>query len=192
MAWRILAVCLVAAQACANEPSREAENRSAVRAEAQYAELHLAADEEAALAAARAIIAADPIAAMITVDADGQPRVRSVNASVPEADMTIWIATRPDTRKVAQIRENANVTLYFNVDATASYASIMGTATIHTDSATLATKNFFAEEELRAFWPDYPENFVLIRVQPSWLEVTGHGIGAHPESWRPQAVVFSR
>jgi general stress protein 26 len=192
MAWRVAAVCLVAAFACASEASREPENRSISGARAPAAELHLAADEQAALAAARAIIASDPVAAMITLDANGQPRVRSVNTSSPEVDMTIWIATRPDTRKVEQIRAHPNVTLYYNDDATASYVSIMGTATVHTDSATLATKNFFAEEELRAFWPAYPENFVLIRVQPTWLEVTGHGISAHPENWRPQAVVFSR
>jgi general stress protein 26 len=192
MEWRIAAVCLVAVLGCANEDQRAHESRVAYRAEAPSAELHLASDERAALAAARAIIAADPVAAMITLGADGHPRVRSVNTSSPETDMTIWIATRPDTRKVDQIREHPQVTLYYDDDATASYVSIMGTATLYTDSATLATKNFFAEEELRAFWPDYPENFVLIRVQPTWLEVTGHGISAHPESWRPQAVVFSR
>ena len=77
-------------------------------------ELYIASPAAVILGAAREIIRADPDGALITIDAEGQPRARTVTTRPPDADMTIWIATRPDTRKVAQIRNNARVTLYFN------------------------------------------------------------------------------
>ncbi len=155
-------------------------------------ELYRIDDEQSILRAARAIIAADSVAALVTIDADGQPRVRSVNASTPEQDMTIWIATRPDTRKVEQIRRNPNVALYYNDDEALSYVSIMGIATLHDDLATKDAKNFFDDSVLRALWPDYPRDYLLIRVTPRWIEVIGHGISAHPQTWRPQAVEIAR
>lgn len=152
-------------------------------------ELYRVDDEAKILSAARAIIADDPNCALITLDADGQPRARTVRTSTPEDDMTIWIATRPATRKVQQIRENDKVTLFFDDDARLSYVSVMGRATLHEDLATKKAKSFFDEAELELFFPDYPEDYLLIRVEPIWIEVLGHGVEPHPELWRPQAVV---
>ncbi len=155
-------------------------------------ELYKADDETTILAAARAIIGDDPNCALITIDPEGQPRVRTVRASTPEEDMTIWIATRPSTRKVKQIQQNDKVALYFNDDAKSSYVSVMGRATLHDDLDTKEKKNFFDEDSLERFWPHFPDNYLLIRVEPIWIEVMGHGIEGHPETWRPQAVVLER
>lgn len=182
---------LVLALACSSG-ERAAGDAVAVSVGAPSGELYRIDDERTILAAARAIIASDSVAALVTIDADGQPRVRSVNTSAPEEDMTIWIATRPDTRKVEQIRLNPNVALYYNDDAALSYVSIMGTATLHTDLETKEAKNFLEESVLRNFWPDYPRDYLLIQVTPTWIEVTGHGISAHPQTWRPQAVELAR
>ena len=149
-----------------------------------------ASAESAILSAARAIIAEDPNCALITLDADLQPRVRTVTASPPEEDLTIWIATRPSTRKARQIRQHDKVTLYFDDDARGSYVSIMGNATLHNDLETKKAKNFHDEGALRAFWPNYPDDYLLIKVVPLWIEVLGHGIEADPETWRPQGVVL--
>lgn len=153
-------------------------------------ELYLAEDESKILSAARAIIAEDSNCALITIDAEGRPRARTVKASAPDEDMTIWIATRPSTRKVKQIQQNDKVTLYFNDDAKSSYVSVMGRATLHDDLATKEAKSFFDKSSLKKFWPNYPDNYVLIKVVPTWIEVMGHGVEGHPETWRPQAVIL--
>ena len=64
----------------------------------------------------------------------------------------------------------------------------MGLATLHDDPATIRAKTFFEEAPLREFWPEYPKDFLLIRIRPQWIEVTGRGIAAHTGTWRPQAV----
>ena len=94
-----------------------------------------------------------------------------MTARPPDEDMTIWIATRPDTRKVAQIRNNAQVTLYFNDDEKLSYVTVMGSAKLHDDLATLQAKNWYPEERLRMFWPDFPKTFYWLE-HPSFFGVS--------------------
>ena len=154
-----------------------------------HSQLHLATDREAVLKAAREIIKNDPNAALITVDAQGRPRARTVATLPPQQDMTIWIATRPGTRKVRQIRANPRVTLYFSEDEKSSYLSIMGRASLHDDLAT-KERHKHPEAAMKEFWPDYPSGYLLIKVEPEWMEVTGYGVEAHPDNWRPQAVRF--
>ena len=152
-------------------------------------------DEATILAAARAIVAEDPVAALITLDANGVPRVRSVGVSDPEDDLTMWIGTRRTSRKVAQLQANSNATLYFNFDdiggdfASAYYASFMGVASVHTDPATMS-KSAPDEQTRKAFWPNFPDDYAAIRFRPLWLEVTGHGIKGDKANWQPQAVVL--
>jgi len=63
------------------------------------------------------------------------PQARIVDPFAPEADFTIWVATNPLTRKVAEIRQDPRVTLlYFNA-AAAEYVTVLGTATLVSDSA---------------------------------------------------------
>jgi general stress protein 26 len=152
-------------------------------------------DEAAILAAARAMVAEDRIASLVTIDSDGVPRVRPVGVSPPEDGLVFWIGTRPATRKVHQIRDNPNATLLFNFDDAAGnyenafYVSFMGTATVHMDMATLAARRPSAEQ-IRMFWPDFPRDYAAIRFRPRWLEVYGKGIEADPSSWQPQAAVL--
>lgn len=153
-------------------------------------ELYSSAERDEIIAAARAIIEADPVGALISVDSLDRPRVRSVNTSTPDSMMTIWVATRPGTRKVDQINGNPNVTLYYNVDGEGSYVSIMGQALLHEDQDFIKTNNPFSDEWTNRFFPDYPENMLLIEIQPVWMEVMGQGISASEDTWRPQAVTF--
>ena len=152
-------------------------------------------DEAKILAAARAIVAEDWVAGLITLDSDGVPRVRSVGVSDPEDDLTMWIGTRRTSRKVAQVQANPNATLFFNFDdlsggyAKAFYASFMGLASVHTDPATVI-KSAPDEETRKAYWPNFPHDFASIRFKPLWLEVAGHGIKGDEANWQPQAVVL--
>ena len=154
-------------------------------------------DEATILAAARAIIAEDPVAALITLDGNGVPRVRSVGVSDPEDDLSMWISTRRTSRKLDQLRANPKATLYFNFDdvtgnfANAFYASFMGVASVHTDPAAMG-RAVPDEETRRVYWPNFPDDFAAIRFKPHWLEVTGRGIRGDELNWQPQAVVLRR
>ena len=142
--------------------------------------------------AIRAIVAQDPTAALVTVDAHGQPRTRSVDVRPLDDTWTFWIATKPNTRKVAQIRAHEKVTLYFNVDAEGSYVSVMGTARLVDDPVTVARITWRDDASRRAFWPDFPQDYLLIEITPQWIEAIGAGIEADPVTWRPQALQVSR
>lgn len=149
-------------------------------------------EHKALVLAARGIIAEDPFAALITVDADGQPRARTVNVRPPDSDMVMWIATKPNTRKVQQIRANPNVTLYFSNDLKSAYVTVMGTAVLHDDLETMEATSWYPDNQLRTFWPEFPKDYLLIEVRAKWFEVLGHGIEADTETWRPQAVVIEK
>lgn len=153
---------------------------------AAYAQENTRAEK---LAAARDIIETVRYGALATVDADGQPRVRTVDPFPPTEDMTIWIATHPATRKLAQIRENPRVTLYYTDPDRAAYVTLMGRARIHEDAATKAA---WKHPDIDRFYPDYPEDYALIEVVPDRLEVLGRGVDADPTTWRPQSVRFER
>lgn len=149
------------------------------------------AQRDRLLDAIRAIMAGDRYPTLVSVDADGQPRARTVEVSVPDPDMTLWVATRPNTRKVAQLRAAPRATLHYAVDAEGSYVSVMGTATLHDDAETIARHRFQTDASLAAFWPDFPEDYLLIRIRPEWIEVLGAGVEADPDDWRPQMIRFA-
>lgn len=163
-------------------------------------ELYRVESPEAILQAARSLMEADENMALVTVDADGQPRVRSVRAFLTDVDpgnpsqgMTVWVMTRDSTRKVAQVRNHPKVTLYFNDDAKVSYLTIMGTGIVHTDPSAPAVQPFLMLEGYKEFfWPKFPEGFVMIEVRPRWIEFMGPGIRNHREHWRPQSVLLSK
>lgn len=162
------------------------------------AELNPAVNDRALLDSARGLMSKDENVAMVTVDSDGQPRVRTVRAfldpvdpSRPASGVTVWIMTRMTTRKVEQIRQHPHVTLYFNDDARLSYASVMGTAVVHTDPDHPGAKRHYDAEYARFFWPEFPRDFVMIEVRPRWLEYIGPGVGNDNQTWRPQSVVFA-
>jgi general stress protein 26 len=161
------------------------------------AELYKVADDTTILRAARALMVTDSFVAVTTVDSTGQPRVRSTKAFVnpvdpadPARGVTVWIMTRLGTRKVDQIRRHPQVTLYFNDDARTEYATIMGTAVVHTDPDNPDAKRFYEDGYSEFFWPDFPRDFVMIEVKPKWLEYLGPDVPGHKDNWRPQAVTF--
>lgn len=147
----------------------------------------LGAQDAELAAAARTVMALDPTPTLVSLDAEGRPRARTVQVSDPDEDFVLWIATKPNTRKVAQLRGDPRVTLHYADDGVGAYVSVMGTATLHDDAGTLGAHTFHDEDDLAAFWPDYPEDYLLIRVTPDWIEVLGGGAEPDPETWRPRA-----
>ena len=189
----------IAAACAAPDAPPSSPKMDAVRGDAAVPmdELYKVLPDSVILKAARALMLADSNVAVVTVDSMGQPRVRTTKAFVsaavpgdPAKGVTVWIMTRLGTRKVEQMRKHPQVTLYFNSDERVEYATIMGTAVIHTDAENPEAKAFYENGYAEFFWPDFPKDFVMIEVKPRWLEYLGPAVAAHPETWRPQGVVF--
>lgn len=144
-------------------------------------------DRELMLATARSIMKKVGHAALVTID-DGQlPRVRSMGTREPEDDLTVWMLTSGVSRKVAQIRARPEVSLhYVDIDEVAE-VTVMGIATVHDDPETLGSKNFYSQEQIAQWWPGFPNGYVMISVQPLWLEISvpGTGIKGDRNRWRP-------
>jgi general stress protein 26 len=122
----------------------------------------------------------------VTVDEEGQPRARVVDPFPPESDMTVWMATKAGTRKVAQIRKNPRATLLCFDGARKGYVTLLGTAAVDEDPAQKAKRwkpewKDFYDDENRG--PDY----MLIRMKPSRLEILSpaDGLGNDPRTWLP-------
>jgi general stress protein 26 len=160
------------------------------------AELSLALDTALVLDSAAALIARHSSVGLSSVDAGGRPRVRTVRAyrlarpAHTRDRFTIFVLTRLSTRKVEQLARNPAATLYFDEDDRTSYATIMGRATIHRDPQLPRLQEFLDSATVQFFWPDYPNDFIILEITPEWLEFIGPGIWNDPDNWRPQAVIF--
>ena len=141
------------------------------------------------LAAARDMIAEAHYCALITLDASGHPRARTMDAYPPDENMVIWMGTSRLTRKVKEIRNDPRVTLYFAHPKHIGYVTVYGTAEI---VDTPEAKDKWWKEELAQYFPEGKEGFILIAVTPKWLEVTDYtrGITGDEKTWQPPKVKF--
>jgi general stress protein 26 len=157
-------------------------------------DLYRVDDPKTIIDAARAIIKDDYIGVLVTIDEHGMPRARPVGVADPKDDWSLWVSTRRGSRKTRQIAANPKAALHFGFDDTpnshknAFYASFMGLASVHTDAATIAAHGL--GKKYRSSWPDYPNDFALIRLKPQRLEVMGKGIMPNEKLWQPQGVML--
>lgn len=150
-----------------------------------------ATERAAVIAAAKEVMQAARYCALITIGPDGSPQARTVDAFAPEEDLTVWIGTNPVTRKVAEIRANARVTLYYFDAGPMNYVTLLGTAEIVDDPAIKAK---YWKEDWASFYEDRNrgEDYVLIRVRPIRLEIVSytHNLINDPQTWRPISIAF--
>lgn len=127
--------------------------------------------------------------ALITVDDSGRVHTRAMDAFPPENGLVVWFATNPHSRKVAQIRNNPNVVLYYFNAEGGEYVSISATARIVDDAA---EKQKYWKEEWAAFYPDRDQNYLLIETKPVRMEIVSEarGITGDAKTWTPPTVVF--
>lgn len=150
-----------------------------------------APSREKILQAALEVMAGARYCTLITMDQSGQPQARVVDPFAPEADMTVWIATRPNTRKVAQLKNNPRATMLCYDPQKYGYVTLLGKAVVVDDAAEKARhwkpewKDFYQDENRG---PDY----VLIRMKPTRLEILSpaHGIINNPLTWQPVTLEF--
>ena len=145
------------------------------------------------IAAATDIMRLARYCTLVTIGADGRPQARIVDPFAPEADLTIWIATNPLTRKIQDIRRDPRVTLLYFNQAKAEYVTVIGTAQIETDARLKASH---WKTEWAGLYKDdnRGDDYVLLRVRPSRLEVSavGRGLKNDEKTWRPLIVDLPR
>lgn len=146
-------------------------------------------EREILIAAAREIMSAARYCALITLDSAGRAQARTLDPFPPDENMTVWLGTNPRSRKVAEIRRNPRVTLYyFDRDAQA-YVTIFGIARLVNDPKEKAKR---WKDEWKEFYPDRAKDYLLISVRPEKLEVISvkKGIVGDPKIWTPPSVDF--
>lgn len=141
------------------------------------------------IAAAREIMVAARYCALITLDSSGRPQARTLDTFPPDENMVVWLGTNPRSRKVAAIRRNPRVTLYYFDRDGQAYVTIFGIARLVNDPKEKAKR---WKDEWKAFYPDRARDYLLIAVKPEKLEVVSvkKGIVGDPNTWRPPSVSF--
>jgi general stress protein 26 len=148
---------------------------------------------EAIIEAAHDIMAAAVHCALVTLGPDGAPQARMMDPFPPEDDLTVWMATNRDTRKVGQIRADPRVTLIYFDPAGPGYATLVGTVRLVEDAAERRNR---WKDAWSGFYPGGPESasLLLLEFVPDRLEVVSvkHAIASEPLAWKPAIVEFER
>ncbi len=142
------------------------------------------------VAAAREIMTATRYCALITTDAHGRTNARAMDAFAPDDNLVVWFGTNPASRKVAEIRRNPRVTLYYFDRENQAYVTLHGVARVVNDPQ---EKVRHWKEDWKDFYPDRQKDYVLIEVRPLRLEVvnTKTGIVGNSRTWNPPSVTFT-
>jgi len=140
--------------------------------------------------AAREIMISASTCALITLDEEGRPRVRTMDPFSPENDLTVWFGTNEKSRKVNQIKQDQRVTLYYLDSDASGYVMIYGLAELINDQS---EKEKHWKEEWEEFYPNHKENYRLIKVVPEWMEISSvkRGIVGDSITWQPQSLRFN-
>ena len=148
-------------------------------------------DRERVITVAREIMAAARYCALITVDSTGRAHARTLDPFAPDEQMVVWLATNPRSRKVAEIKGNPRVTLYYFDREGQGYVTIYGIARLVND---LQEKTKRWKTEWQAFYPNREKDYLLIAVTPERMEVVSEtkGITGDSKTWRPPAISFPR
>ncbi|MCU0513712.1 MAG: pyridoxamine 5'-phosphate oxidase family protein [Anaerolineae bacterium] len=122
------------------------------------------------LSITRETITAATYCFMITIAPDGQPAARLVEHSEPDADLTLWFGTSPQSRKAQQLQRDPRLTVTFQHDPEFAYVVLQGHTRLHTDLA-LRRKHWRSDWE--PFFPGGPdgEQFIIIEFNPARIEL---------------------
>ena len=143
------------------------------------------------ITAAREVMSTARYCALITQDSAGRSQARTLDPFPPDENMVVWLGTNPRSRKVAAIRRNSRVTLYYFDRESQAYVTIYGIARLVNDPQ---AKLKWWKDEWKDFYPDRTRDFLLIRVTPEKLEVVNvkKGIVGDPHTWKPPTVKFRK
>jgi general stress protein 26 len=122
--------------------------------------------------------------ALIT-NGQGRLNARILQPFEPEMDWTIWFGAHPDSRKVAEIRRDPNVTVLYYDGSDVGYATLLGTTQIVDD---LQFKQKYWNPNWQSYFPKGPEkDYTLIKFSPDQIELLsfGHKVTPEPFGLRP-------
>ena len=121
------------------------------------------------------IISSARVVTLITLNDEGQPQARLLDATPPDSgEFVIWMGTNRNSAKVAEISHNPRATLFYRSLDGGGYVTLRGTASIVDDAA---LKERYWRPAWEAFYPDRDALFVLIRFQPDDGEVVSFANG---------------
>ena len=162
---------------------------ASVRVDAQTNQSKKSQREAELIAAARETMTTARYCALITLDSSGRAQARTLDPFPPDENMVVWLGTNPRSRKVAAIRRNPRVTLYYFDREAQAYVTIYGVARLVNDPK---AKLKWWKDEWQAFYPNRTKDYLLIRVEPEKLEVVNvkQGIVGDPHTWKPPSVTF--
>ncbi len=145
-----------------------------------------APSRDAILTASRTIMANARYATLVTANGANQPDARIVDPFAPEGELTIWFATNTASRKVAELKKDARVTLLYFDTTSKSYVTVKGTARLVVDPA---EKKKRWKDEWTGMWKDKNtgDDYLLVRVDVDTLEVVSVSLGMNndPTTWKP-------
>jgi general stress protein 26 len=141
------------------------------------------------VAEAREIMTATRYCALITIDNSGRAQARTMDAFAPDQNMIVWFGTNPLSRKVAEIRRNPRVTLYYFDRENQAYVTLHGVARLVNDPQ---EKQRHWKDDWKDFYPDRNKDYLLVEVRPLRLEVVNikSGIVGKSRAWDPPSVTF--
>jgi general stress protein 26 len=141
----------------------------------------------AIITAAREIMTLQRYCALVTIDSSGQPQIRTMNPFPPDADMTVWFATNSRCRKVKEIKNHPQVSLYYADHNDASgYVVLSGKAILVDEmSEKLKRKRDYWDQS----FPDW-NYLILIKIIPEMLDVLNYKCGFLNDTvtWRTQSI----
>jgi general stress protein 26 len=177
----VLAMPIAASAQSKQEPISLNQNDS-VEIETQLTE------DQRVISLARQVITAARYGTLVTVDDEGQPRTRIVDPFLPDDAFVIYVATKPVTRKVQQIRSNNKVSLfYFDAEGRNS-VSVMGRAQLIDDLDLKLQMRRAADSD--KIYPDFPQDYLLIKITPTRIEGLLPGYRGDRETWVQVGVDF--
>ena len=148
-------------------------------------------NKDSVIIAAKDIMSSTAFCALVTIDTAGMPQVRTMNPFPVEDDFVIWFATRRQSRKVTEINNNPDVSVYFSDHNNGKgYVNIVGKATLIDDRQ-------FLTEMKREYWdniPGWQDDFILIKIVPVYMNVINYsrGISNEPVTNKTPRIDFNK
>lgn len=143
--------------------------------------------EIALIETANEIIESSYYCTLVTIDKEGQPKVRVMEPFKPDDSYEIWLATNPKSRKVQEIKINSKSTVNYFDKTELSYVSLMGNAFIVNDETIKSQK---WKEGWEQHYKNKKEDYLLIRFVPESLELVSYtkGYTGDKITWAPDQV----
>lgn len=139
-------------------------------------------DRELLMKSAFEMVKETEFCALITKDSLDRTHIRTMHPFPPENDLSIWMGTNVNSRKVSDIKNNPEAILFYGAEDHSGYVVLYGKAKLVNDTT---SKKIYWREEWKDFYPD-KSTYTLINFKPDSLEIlnTTEGITGDAKTWR--------